>query len=203
MGRHREFDPDKVLDAVLHVFWLHGFEGTSMSDLSLATKVAGPSLYSAFGNKREIFLQAVNRYERQVMGFVPEALDAPTAIEAAERLLRCYADAVTGSLTPPGCMSVNGTIARAKASESVRKELIHRIKQSEAALRRRFELAQEAGDLPSGYSPADVARFVTTVSHGLAVQANCGASLSELHLVIDLALKVIDGNLQSLSSGRL
>ncbi|WP_256731320.1 helix-turn-helix domain-containing protein [Sphingomonas sp. dw_22] len=68
MGRHREFDVDQALDAALGVFWRKGYEGTSYEDLSTATKVSRPGLYSAFGNKQALFVRALDRYDALYMG---------------------------------------------------------------------------------------------------------------------------------------
>ena len=74
MGRHREFDVDKALDAALGVFWSKGYEGTSYSDLTKATGVERPALYSAFGNKEALFLRALDRYYAHYLDFLPAAL---------------------------------------------------------------------------------------------------------------------------------
>src|SRR5580698_9426758 len=87
MGRHREFDVEKVLDAVLSVFWRKGYEGTSYADLTEAAGVERPALYAAFGNKEALFRQALARYDEQYLGYIPEALELPTAREVAAHVL--------------------------------------------------------------------------------------------------------------------
>lgn len=62
MGRNREFDIDQALDAALCVFWKKGYEGTSYTDLTQATGVERPALYSAFGNKEALFLRVLDRF---------------------------------------------------------------------------------------------------------------------------------------------
>ena len=62
MGRPREFDVDKALDLALQVFWRKGYEGASMADLTETMGITKPSLYSAFGNKEELFRKALDRY---------------------------------------------------------------------------------------------------------------------------------------------
>jgi TetR/AcrR family transcriptional repressor of nem operon len=62
VGRPREFDEDKVLDAAMDIFWLQGYECTSMADLLAATDLHKGSLYQAFGDKHSLFIQALRRY---------------------------------------------------------------------------------------------------------------------------------------------
>ncbi len=87
MGRHREFDIDKALDAALSVFWQKGYEGTSLEDLSHVTGVARPGLYSAFGNKEALFRKALDRYDAKYMTFMSEALGEPKVRDVVRRIL--------------------------------------------------------------------------------------------------------------------
>src|SRR3569833_2763724 len=78
MGRPREFDIEKALDAALCVFWRKGYEGASYADLTEATGVERPALYSAFGNKEALFRRVLARYDEQYLGYIAEALQLPT-----------------------------------------------------------------------------------------------------------------------------
>src|ERR1043165_1187033 len=166
-GRPLSFDPDKALDRALEVFWEKGYEGASLPDLTGARGINRPSLYAAFGNKESLFRKALDRYgERRDMG---EALNAPTAREVVERLLRCASDGQAGR--PRGCLMVQGALSCGEEAEPIRKELSARRLAGEEALRVRLERAKREGDLPAGADPADLARFVVTVMQGMAVQA--------------------------------
>jgi len=61
-GRPRKFDRDDVVSKAMHVFWANGYSQTSIDDLVEETNVGAQSLYNAFGNKEEIFVQALNLY---------------------------------------------------------------------------------------------------------------------------------------------
>lgn len=63
MARPREFDIDKAVEAAMHVFWLNGYQGTSLTDLLDGIGIARGSLYKAFGSKKELFLQALSLYD--------------------------------------------------------------------------------------------------------------------------------------------
>jgi AcrR family transcriptional regulator len=189
MGRHREFDPDEALNIALQVFRRHGYEGTSISDLTDAMGITRPSLYAAFGNKEDLFRQTLDLSDRQHLCFAHQALQAPTAREAVERLLRGYADMLTDPMNPPGCLGVNGAVACSEASEAIREELIARRMVNENNLRGRLEQARSAGDFPNDEDPADWARYVVSIGLGMAVKAASGASREELHRVVGFAMR--------------
>lgn len=188
-GRPRQFDVQKALDQALKVFWRKGYEGASLPDLTKAMGINRPSLYAAFGNKQELFRQAIDRYVEGPACHVKQALLEPTARQVVEVLLRGTVELCTQSRQPRGCFLVQSALACGESGEVVRRELCNRRVAGEEALRERFEQAQAAGDLSDTLSPEDLARYVTTVSHGIAVQAASGATRDELLRVVDWALR--------------
>jgi AcrR family transcriptional regulator len=189
MGRPREFDVDKALEQALHIFWRQGYEGTSINDLTQAIGITKPSLYAAFGNKEDLFRKALDRYIDGPGGYVQTAMEKPTAREVVEHLLLGAADAVTNPENPPGCLAVQAALCCGDAAESIKQELMSRRANGEDDLRRRFERAVAEGDLPADASAADLARYISAILQGMAVQAAGGASREELQKVARMALK--------------
>lgn len=188
MGRHREFDVDKALDAALCVFWRKGYEGASYADLTEATGVERPALYSAFGNKEALFRRALDRYYERYLDYVPEALRLPTAREVAAHILCCAIDLNTRYPEHTGCLVINGVLAGSDEAEPVRQALIDTRAAGEAQLRERFERAVAEGDLPATAKPGVLAAFLMAVLHGMAVQAKAGFSREMLEAVAQQAL---------------
>lgn len=193
MGRHREFDVQKVLDAALNVFWRKGYEGASYADLVEAAGVERPALYSAFGNKEALFRQALARYDELYLHYIPEALLLPTAREVAAHILYNAADLNTRYPDHTGCLGVNGALAVSDDAEPVRQALIDFRAAGQARLRARFERAKAEGDLPEQANPDALAAFVMAVTHGMAVQAKAGFSHDMLKAVADQALSTWPG----------
>jgi AcrR family transcriptional regulator len=183
------FDPEKALEAALRVFWMKGYEGTALSDLTAAMGINRPSIYATFGNKEALFRKALDRYSERMTNYATEALKEPTARAVAERLMMGTADLLSCPENPKGCLMVQGALACGDEADPIRKELISRRATGEAALRERFERAKVEGDLPAGADPGDLARYIMAVMHGMSVQAAGGASREQLQGVIDLALR--------------
>ncbi|MGJ7036855.1 AcrR family transcriptional regulator [Shinella sp. BE166] len=188
MGRHREFDVEKVLDAALCVFWRKGYEGASYADLTEAAGVERPALYSAFGNKEALFRRALERYYERYLDYIPDALQLPTSREVAERMLYRAADLNTRYPSHTGCLNINGALAVSDEAESVRQALIDVRAAGEVQFRERFERAKAEGDLPETAKPDALAAFLMAVLHGMAVQAKAGFSRDVLEAVAEQAL---------------
>jgi AcrR family transcriptional regulator len=188
-GRPRGFNLEQALDRALEVFWRKGYEGATLPDLTRAMGINRPSLYAAFGNKEALFRKVVERYAGGPGAYVRKALDEPTARKVVEQLLRGAADSLTGPRQPRGCLLVQGALACGEDADPVRRELASGRAAGEAALRRRLERAKADRDLPGDSRPADLARFITTVIHGMSVQAAGGASRAELRRVAEMALR--------------
>ena len=171
MGRPREFDVDKALDLALQVFWRKGYEGASMADLTETMGITKPSLYSAFGNKEELFRKALDRYVDGPGGYFQVALAKPTMRAVVEHLLYESADAVTDPNHPPGCLAVQGALSCGDAAESIKQELMSRRAKGEQDLRQRFERAIAEGDLPQG-SDAYIAAH-TFITFGIDGPSTC------------------------------
>lgn len=188
MARPREFKLDDALDAALSLFWEKGFEGTSYTDLVAATKVARPGLYLAFGDKTQLFLQVLQRYESKHLGFVSEALESPTAREVFKKMLHGSIKLATREDAPKGCLAINGAIAGTDESQGIRLELNRRWDLQETCLRKRFKRAKKENDLTGALSPSDLARYACVLIQGLAVQAKAGVDRRELLRVANLAI---------------
>lgn len=191
VGRPRGFDRDEALDRALRVFWQKGFDGTSLTDLTAAMGINRPSLYATYGDKETLFRLAIERYVKVVACHVQRALEQPTARAVVEQLWHGSIELVRNPENPRGCFLVQGALVCSDAAQSVQQALAQQRLQGEVALRRRFERAVAEGDLPDDVNVTDLARFVSTVSHGLAVQAAGGATVAELEAVAALAMQAI------------
>ncbi len=188
-GRPLAFDQDIALDQALHLFWTHGYEGTSMAELTEALGINKPSIYAAFGNKETLFRKALDKYLKGPVAYVSAAMQEPTAKKVAAALLNNAVEVMTNPQNPSGCMVVQGALTCGQGAGLIQQELAGYRKHYEAALAKRFEQAKSEGDLPVNADPLALAKYLATLHQGLSVQATSGASREELQTVINIALK--------------
>lgn len=188
-GRPRKFDMEQALDQALDLFWKHGYEGTTLGELTEAMGINRPSLYAAFGNKESLFRRAIDRYIDRHTSELFEALEQPKLRRSVEHFLLASIDAITAPKNPHGCFLVQSAQACGVSAESARRETANRRAASELAFRRRFERAIAEGELPPGTNAADWAKYLAVVLQGLSVQAAGGATRAELKPVVELALR--------------
>jgi AcrR family transcriptional regulator len=191
-GRPRAFDEGKALDAAMRVFWAKSYEGATMSDLTQAMGINRSSMYAAFGDKESLYKLAMARYREVPMTYIRRALKKPTLRVVLESLLRGTVGFLSTPGNPRGCLSVQGALACGTTAEPVKEVAIDWRLQGEAAIRKRLRRAQREGDWIGHLDAADLARFVSSVMAGIAVQAANGASKPEMNRVADIALRALE-----------
>lgn len=188
-GRPRSFDRDEALNTALGLFWRHGYDATSLNDLTAAMNVTPPSLYAAFGSKKQLFVEALELYAR-THGRSPAMTEALTARAAVEGLLRESATKFSSSDHPSGCFVVLAATNCTEGSADVEALLRMKRLESEAGLRSCIERAVRDGELPKGTDVAALAKFYGVVIQGMSIQARDGASREELERVVDRAMEL-------------
>jgi len=186
-GRPRSFDRGAVLDKAIRLFWRNGYEATSVRDLTEELGIGAPSLYNAFGDKRRLFAEAVEVYDREYGGFIEAALtEEPTAKRAAARLFAEAPARYTRPGLPAGCLIVTGDIG------TTDKEVlasVRRIRQAKvAALTDKIKADIAAGELPADTDAQALARYTMSMLSGIAQAARDGVPRDELERVARIAL---------------
>jgi AcrR family transcriptional regulator len=193
-GRPRTFDRDQALERAIMVFWEHGYDATSIAQLTEALGIGAPSLYAAFGNKRELFAEVLDRYLRTYGAFTERALtEEPNARGAIERLLREAASAYTGPDHPRGCLLISATTNCSPQSADIAARLVDIRSRGARALEAKIAADTRTGELPAGTNPHALATFYAVVIHGMSALARDGASRTDLEQVAASALRAWPG----------
>ncbi len=189
IGRPRGFDANEALERAMRVFWAQGYEGASLADLTAAMGITRTSMYAAFGNKEDLFHRALELYTEGPASYAARAVREPTARQVATAFLAGSVRATTRPGFPVGCLGVHGSLATGAHGREARDALIKWRGRGASSLRDRFQRAVDDGDLTPGTDPDLLARYIMTVSNGIAVQAAGGATRDELQQVADAALR--------------
>jgi AcrR family transcriptional regulator len=188
-GRPRGFDADEALERAMLVFWEQGYEGASLANLTDAMGISTTSMYATFGNKEELFRKALERYTEGPSAYLARALEEPTALGVATAILAGTVRSTTRPAHPHGCLGVQGALATSDSGRGVRDLLAAWRDNGCCRVRERFQRAVDDGDLPPETNPALLARYVTTLAFGIAVQAASGVGRDELQGMADAALR--------------
>ena len=187
-GRPLSFDRDAALLSAMHLFWRHGYEATSVADLTRAMGITPPSLYAAFGDKRRLFLEAVHRYLGGLEAVERSIADAASAHDAARDLLVAAALGDTGTDTPPGCLLASSLVTSSPEADAGREALAEIRRGIEAALRARIARDISEGLLPAGSDAEMLAGHVFAVVQGMSTLAKDGAGRDKLMGIAEAAM---------------
>ncbi len=189
-GRPRSFDRDAALERAMLLFWEHGYEATSLAELTSAMGISPPSLYAAFGDKQALFLEAVDRYVTRG-GADSESLmgEAKSAREAVAQFLEASALRLTNPHFPRGCMVVLAAVSCSEEAAPVQHKLAACRATWEKAIKQRIERGLAEGDVPAGTNSAALASFYMAVVQGMSLHAKDGAPRKRLQEIAETALQ--------------
>lgn len=195
-GRPRSFDVDAALDRALSVFWKHGFQGASLTELTDAMGLSKPSLYAAFGDKEALYLQALARYAKRWLEEPAAWLEhEPDGRRALEGFLRRVAAVQADPALPGGCFIINGTadLGVPGTPATVEAALRTALQGTEVLMEARLRRAQAEGQLAADADPAALAAYFNAVLTGMAVRAKGGVAPERFVVIIDAAMAAWPG----------
>ncbi len=190
IGRPRGFDRGAALLTAMDLFWRHGYEGVSISDLTRAIGIAPPSLYAAFGSKAELYREVLVLYQQRPTGAAIRAFQQDGPIrEMVATLLHNAVRAVTDPEYPAGCMITAGLLYCGSEHADLASTMAELRQNRCTAITDRLQRAIDVGELPAGSDAPTMARHLCAVMQGIAIQARDGATAGELQAVIDLTMR--------------
>jgi AcrR family transcriptional regulator len=187
-GRPLSFDRQAALQRAMLTFWRHGYETTSISDLTAAMGVTAPSIYTAFGDKKRLFLEAMRLYAGSPDDLQNSLDQAATARDAASAMLFSAARTFTGETTPRGCLLASATASGSKDSAAVQTAVADVRRDIIARLKARIDRDVTAGVLPDTASAPTLAAMVVAVIQGMSVLARDGMERESLLKIASCAL---------------
>ncbi len=186
-GRPRQFDKDAVLDALVALFWLQGYEATSMSDIEKASGLNKSSLYNAFGSKHELFELVLDRYiNLRIQTLASMLRVGEDGVAALHGFVDALRDEGRG-----GCLAVNTSAELGAGDEAVAGFGRQYREKMRAGIREVISAASAKSGLPAELVEARTDMFLTFML-GLAVAVRGGASDEEFERLIDSAHATVE-----------
>ena len=188
-GRPLSFDREAALHQAMLLFWRHGYEATSLNDLTTALGVKPSSIYTVFGDKKRLFLEAVARYTSGPVTSASIIAQAATAREAAQGLMQAAVTGFTGDDTPKGCLLATSAISCSAGAQDVQQALADIRIAIEASLKEKVFADMQAGRLPADTDAEALAAHVLAVIQGASTLARDGASREKLLRVVATCMR--------------
>ena len=194
-GRPRAYQPEVALGKALDLFRKRGFSATSLDELSAATGMNRPSLYGAFGDKRELYIKSYQRSRADARAAMIDIFRDPLPLR--QGLQRIYAVALdiylSGEAGPRGCFTVMTAASEAVADPEIRSLVLEGLSELDQAFAACFRLAQEKGELPPSAEPAVLAQLASATLHSIAIRARAGVPRKQLQAIVTGAVDLMCG----------
>ena len=166
-GPAKQFDRDEVLSRALHLFWDKGYEAVGVSELLDHMQIGRQSMYDTFGNKRELFMEALRAYEHQQITTVRGMLSAPgSPMENIGKVFTYWEQLV---MEGKGCLIGNSSCEQRHEDEAVSRMLCRGMHDIREAFRDALARASEAGELDAALDPDETADLLVTTGQGVAL----------------------------------
>lgn len=194
-GRPRTYEPEIALGKALDLFRKQGFAATSLDDLSEATGMNRPSLYGAFGDKRELYIKSYQRYREDARASMVEIFRQEMPVRL--RLERIFASALniylSGETGPRGCFTVVTAASEAVGDPEIRAMVIDGLSELDKAFANCFRRAKENGELPESADPVVLAQLASATVHSIAIRSRARVSRKDLEAIVKGAIDVMVG----------
>ncbi|KOP67061.1 transcriptional regulator [Bacillus sp. FJAT-18019] len=192
MGRVREFDEEKVLDAAMQLFWEKGYEATSLSDLTSRMGIQRPSIYSAFGDKKELFETALRKYTSSRASETRTRLQTHQSVrEAFRAFFENVVDEEYSDSPSRGCFCINTMVELAPHDEKF--EILTREHQMYLAVifQETIERGIQSGELASDTNAKALSQALIVSLIGLTVILKSRPDRSFVNNSIEVTLTLL------------
>jgi TetR/AcrR family transcriptional repressor of nem operon len=167
MAGVKQFDRNEALDRAMAAFWSRGYEATSIDDLVQATGIGRGSLYGTFGDKRQLFLTALDRYWDTVAAQMTAELSDPDGRRAIESMFDVLIRRASNPAVPRGCLITNTSLECPTCGDEIARKIAERIGQQETAIYQVLRKAQTDGTLSPAQDARALARFFLGIAWGI------------------------------------
>jgi TetR/AcrR family transcriptional repressor of nem operon len=195
MPRPKEFDPDAAAQEAMETFWERGYAATSVNDLLAEMGLNRGSLYGTFGDKKQLFLAALDKYEAQRGHELRDMLEERPGRSAKAALVdfvHMAANCCTSEEGRRGCLAGKAAMELAPHDTDVANWLRKFHRRNIDLLARTIMRGQEQGEIKRDLDPRAAARFLLNAMAGLRLLGTMSPSDAEVADVVKLTLKVLE-----------
>ena len=193
-GPDKQFDPEIALDKAMQLFWAKGYAATGLNELLETMEIGRKSLYDTFGNKRALFIKALDRYSQTIVSEIYRGLNNPdrSALENVRAVMRDIA-AINSKPMSPGCL-LGVSMAQFCTDDAEMAGVLRKhMQRVENAYHKALARAQAEGDLKPTTNVRNLARLFLSAHQGMVLIGR----VTETH---ELPRGIVDGLLAVLET---
>ncbi|WP_409345913.1 TetR/AcrR family transcriptional regulator [Paenibacillus sp. MBLB4367] len=191
MARSKEFEESAVLDKAMRLFWQQGYEKTSMTDLVEHMGIHRRSLYDTFGDKHQLFLKAMDRFDNKISASLEGGVKrSKTAAEALQFIFELMIEGEEDS--PPGCLMVNSAVELAARDADVDTKSTEAFATAEQLLKDIIAWGQRDGQFTTDYEAGELAEYLHNAWVGLRVMARTSVAKEKLYRIAQVSIKFLE-----------
>ncbi len=193
MARIKEFDEIKALEKAMHLFWTHGYDGTSLQMLEKAMGLVRTSIYNTYGNKRKLFNTVISHYEKSVIAQLMMSVEKESDIrKSMAKMLNGEINLHFNKNNPGGCLIVLSVLEKAQHGDESTKLLESIVRKMEKFLTNKISDAQNEGQISTAVDVKSVSLTIATTVVGIAVMGKAGFSKSALQNIVATTISLLD-----------
>jgi TetR/AcrR family transcriptional repressor of nem operon len=191
VARSKEFDPDRALKAAVDVFWSKGYEKTSLDDLMAAMSIGRQSLYDTFGDKRALYLSALDEYRTSTQSAMKALFNSGHPVQ------ECFGAILHGICDESradherGCLLLSANLERNLEDKDVATLVRRNQSEVEAIFETALRAGQSRGELGADKDPAALANFLLATIQGMRQLARAASDRPALRRIAGVALSTL------------
>jgi TetR/AcrR family transcriptional repressor of nem operon len=193
VGRPLEFNPERVLDAAMDLFWRQGYDATSLQSLLKVMGLSKSSLYQAFGNKQQLFEQCLQRYQQMIRADWLERLNG----EASGRqfiidTLLSTVEEAHGSASPRGCLIMNTASEFAQSNPKIAEKVNEGVENFKEIFFTAVQQGQADGTISRAKDPELLANYLVSSMSGLRTMVKAGSNINTVRSLVSIIIDSLD-----------
>ncbi len=191
MSRGKNFSKREKLAQATELFMQRGYSATSMQDIREHLGLNPGSIYATFGNKKQLFIQALNYYHTENLR-VLEKLDA--LISPRQAVLKYFSYSINDAIHnrgQSGCFFVNSSIEMAPHDEEIRRVVERGIQTIRDFYQRKIQRGQIIGEINPTTDAAEAAESLVVLQSGLRIIANLSFSNHQMQWLRNQAERIV------------
>jgi len=189
MARPKEFESETALKKAIGVFSEHGYEGTSTDALVQAMGIGRQSLYDTFGDKRRLYLEALQHYTAESISNQLRALSsASSPVKGLEAMLNLAVSLAIAD-PEPKCLGISAVCEFGRSDPGVTMITDMAGRTMLSGLERRIAEAKAAGEISKSVDAQTAAQFIMATLVGIKIAARSGAAPETLRGIARMTMR--------------